>query len=95
MSLGYPMHITAGTSASQMIFVTSIGASILTLSGYQNFEVLLEIAIPTLVASYLGGITSRKTRPWQLKLAYGVLALAVGIYIVLESTKYLYYLYHS
>jgi len=78
-ALGYPMHIAIGTSSTQMIPVAAIGATNLTIHGYQNWFYVLTIGLVTMVFSWLGARTTKITKAWVLKGIFGVLIGLVGL----------------
>lgn len=78
-TLGYPMHIAIGTSSTQMIPVSLIGATNLTIHGYQNWLFVGTIGAVTLVFSWLGARTTAAMKAWFLKAIFGVLIAIIGI----------------
>jgi len=86
-TLGYPTHIAIGTSSAQMIITASVGASILAYYGFVNIFILICIGILTLIASWVGAKLSAKTMPWVLRIAYSILIIFAGGYVVYDGLK--------
>jgi len=80
-TLGYPMHVAIGTSSAQMIPVTAIGATNLTLHGFQNWFFVFWIGLVTLLFSWLGARTTKLMKAWALRAIFGVLIGVVGIIV--------------
>jgi len=81
--LGYPMHIAIGTSSAQMIPVTAVGATNLTLHGFQDWYFVFWIGLVTLVFSWLGARATKTMKAWVLRAIFGILILIVGIAVAL------------
>ena len=81
--LGYPMHIAIGTSSTQMIPVAAIGATNLTIHGYQNWFYVLTIGIVTMFFSWLGARTTKMMKAWVLKGIFGVLIGLIGLSVAI------------
>lgn len=80
-ALGYPMHIAIGTSSAQMIPVTAIGATNLTLHGFQNWFFVFWIGLVTLIFSWLGARTTKLMKAWALRAIFGVLIGIIGVIV--------------
>jgi len=78
-ALGYPMHIAIGTSSMQMIPVSLIGATNLTVHGYQNWFFMGTIGAVTLFFSWLGARATAMMKAWLLRAIFGVLIGIIGI----------------
>ena len=78
-TLGYPMHIAIGTSSTQMIPVSLIGATNLTIHGYQNWLFVGAIGAVTLVFSWLGARVTAIMKAWLLRGIFGVIISTIGI----------------
>ena len=87
----YPTHIAIGTSSAQMIITASVGASILAYYGFINIFIFICIGTLTLVASWAGAKLSARTMPWILRIAYSLLIIFAGGYVVYDSLKMLLY----
>ena len=81
--LGYPMHIAIGTSSTQMIPVAAIGATNLTIHGYQNWFYVLTIGLVTMLFSWLGARTTKIMKAWILRGIFGVLIGVVGLSVAI------------
>ena len=82
-ALGYPMHIAIGTSSAQMIPVTAVGATNLTLHGFQSWYFVFWIGLVTLVFSWLGARATKTMKAWVLRAIFGVLIGLTGIVVAL------------
>lgn len=82
-ALGYPMHIAIGTSSAQMIPVTAVGATNLTLHGFQNWYFVFWIGLVTLVFSWLGARATKTMKAWVLRAIFGILIGITGIVVAL------------
>ncbi|MCD6300108.1 MAG: sulfite exporter TauE/SafE family protein [Dehalococcoidales bacterium] len=80
-ALGYPMHIAIGTSSMQMIPVSLIGATNLTVHGYQSWLFMGTIGAVTLLFSWIGARTTAAMKAWLLRAIFGVLIAIVGILV--------------
>jgi len=78
-ALGYPTHIAIGTSSAQMIPVALIGATNLTVHGYQNWFFMGTIGAVTLLFSWIGARTTAMMKAWLLRSIFGVLIGIIGI----------------
>jgi uncharacterized membrane protein YfcA len=82
-ALGYPMHIAIGTSSAQMIPVTAVGVTNLTLHGFQNWYFVLWVGLVTLVFSWLGARATKTMKAWVLRAIFGILIGIAGIAVAL------------
>jgi hypothetical protein len=82
-ALGYPMHIAIGTSSAQMIPVTAVGATNLTLHGFQNWYFVFWLGLVTLVFSWLGARATKTMKAWVLRATFGILIGITGIVVAL------------
>lgn len=82
-ALGYPMHIAIGTSSAQMIPVTAVGATNLTLHGFQDWYFLFWIGLVTLLFSWLGARATKAMHAWALRAIFGVFIMFVGISVAI------------
>jgi len=80
-ALGYPMHIAIGTSSAQMIPVTAVGATNLTMHGFQNWYFVFWIGLVTLVFSWLGARATKTMKAWVLRVIFGILIGITGIIV--------------
>ena len=81
-ALGYPMHIAIGTSSTQMVPVALIGATNLSVHGYQNWLFMGTIGVVTLLFSWIGARTTAITKAWLLRAIFGLLIGIIGISVV-------------
>ena len=82
-ALSYPIHIAIGTSSTQMIPVAAIGATNLSIHGFQNWFYLVTIGLVTLVFSWLGARTTKAMKAWVLRAIFGVLIGLVGLSVAM------------
>jgi Sulfite exporter TauE/SafE. len=80
-AVGYPMHIAIGTSSVQMIPVSLIGATNLTIHGYQNWLFMGTIGVVTLLFSWIGARSTAAMKAWLLKAIFGLLIGIIGILV--------------
>jgi len=82
-ALSYPMHIAIGTSSTQMIPVAAIGATNLSIHGFQNWFYVVTIGLVTLVFSWLGARSTKAMKAWVLRAIFGVLIGLVGLSVAM------------
>ena len=82
-ALSYPMHIAIGTSSTQMIPVAAIGATNLSIHGFQNWFYVVTIGLVTLVFSWLGARSTKAMKAWVLRAIFGVLIGLVGLSVAI------------
>jgi len=85
MGLGYPAHIAVGTSSAQMVPVSAVGTSVLTLYGYQVPILMALIGVFTLIASWAGAKMAAKSSPWSLRLVYAVSVIGAGLFVFFDT----------
>ncbi len=87
IGLAYPTHVAVGTSSAQMIASASAGAAVLTAYGYMIPTLFIAVAIPTLIASYIGAKLAAKSPPWILRLVYAAAIVAAGAYVTITTLQ--------
>lgn len=85
---GYPQLTAVGTSIAILLPPVGLAAALQYYkNGYVDVKAAIIIAVMFFIFAWLGAFFAKKIDPVGLRVGFGIMTIAIGIYIVASATK--------